>query len=63
MAFGVLAAVVSGGCLPALFILFGQITNTFVYNDIINSITNESLPSFIATNPAWEIYENETVET
>ncbi|KAK8735748.1 hypothetical protein OTU49_005300 [Cherax quadricarinatus] len=40
MAAGVLAALIAGLCMPAMFILFGDVTNAFVYNDLLSSIDN-----------------------
>lgn len=64
MAFGLLAAVSSGVCLPALFILFGDITNAFVYNGFLASINDETLPDVIEdfAGMGVNISENATVE-
>lgn len=60
MVFGLLAAMMSGACLPLLFILFGDITNAFVYNGIVSTINDETLPDLIEQYPA--IPENSTVD-
>lgn len=64
MVIGFLAAVSSGVCLPALFILFGDITNAFVYNGFLSSINNETLPDVIDdfAGMGVNISENATVE-
>lgn len=58
---GIFAAVLSGICMPAMFILFGDITNAFVYNSMVNSINNETnltalaieYPQLIDQYPDW----------
>lgn len=64
IAIGVLAAVVSGGCLPAMFIFFGDVTNSFVYHAMITSITNETLQDYNSSFAGLPIIinENTTVE-
>lgn len=64
MVVGVLAAVSSGVCLPALFILFGDITNAFVYHGFLASINNDTLPDVIEdfAGMGINISENATVE-
>ncbi|KAG7166971.1 ATP-dependent translocase ABCB1-like [Homarus americanus] len=42
MAGGLLAAMLSGVCMPALFILFGDLTNAFVDNSMLNATTPSS---------------------
>ena len=64
MASGVLAAMLSGVCLPAMFILFGDLTNSFVYHAMITSITNETLQEYNNSFADFPIIinENTTVE-
>ncbi|XP_071519936.1 ATP-dependent translocase ABCB1-like [Panulirus ornatus] len=64
---GILAAVLAGICMPALFILFGDVTNAFVYNDMRNSINNETnLTSLVSQYPQlvnqYPYWENQTLE-
>ncbi|XP_063889978.1 ATP-dependent translocase ABCB1-like isoform X2 [Scylla paramamosain] len=64
MASGVLAAMLSGVCLPAMFILFGDLTNSFVYHAMLTNITNETLQEYNDSfaNLPIVINENTTVE-
>ncbi|XP_045621631.1 ATP-dependent translocase ABCB1 [Procambarus clarkii] len=49
---GILASFLAGICMPAMFILFGDITNAFVYNDLLSSIDNTTnFTSFISDHP------------
>ncbi|KAK3887408.1 hypothetical protein Pcinc_008524 [Petrolisthes cinctipes] len=47
---GFLAAMTAGLCMPALFILFGDVTNSFVYQEMITSLDDDSL------GYAWEMF-------
>lgn len=55
MCAGVLASLLAGICMPAMFILFGDVTDAFVYNDLLTSINNETnFSAIIAVNPGME---------
>ncbi|XP_037800229.1 ATP-dependent translocase ABCB1-like [Penaeus monodon] len=52
---GVLASLIAGVCMPAMFILFGDVTDAFVYNDLLTSINNETnFSAIVAANPDME---------
>ncbi|KAK7086309.1 hypothetical protein SK128_014011, partial [Halocaridina rubra] len=59
MVVGIIAAILGGVCMPIMFILFGTITDAFVYHGLIESINNETLPGLVIEYP--EI-ENMTVD-
>ncbi|KAK7086306.1 tRNA N6-adenosine threonylcarbamoyltransferase [Halocaridina rubra] len=59
MCLGVLASVLAAACMPIIFILFGNVTDAFVYNAMLNSINNDTLPVTIAQYPQ---FGNMTVE-
>ncbi|XP_071520197.1 ATP-dependent translocase ABCB1-like [Panulirus ornatus] len=40
MMVAVLAAMIAGVCMPAMFVLFGDITNAFVYNELTATLSN-----------------------
>ncbi|XP_042225494.1 ATP-dependent translocase ABCB1-like isoform X2 [Homarus americanus] len=65
MVIGVLAAVLAGGCMPAMFILFGRIANAFVYREITSKLdaanVTELWQTILKENPQYANHSMEKV--